>query len=51
MSNTNSWRSSIMTANLLGAFPSTGEGGGSMYLVKRYLLPQLYWHGMLKGIP
>ncbi len=21
----------------------------SMYLVKRYLLPQLYWHGMLKG--
>ncbi len=21
----------------------------SMWLVKRYLLPQLYWHGMLKG--
>ncbi|NNE67977.1 MAG: NAD(P)/FAD-dependent oxidoreductase [Pyrinomonadaceae bacterium] len=21
----------------------------SMYLVKRYLLPKLYWHGMLKG--
>ncbi len=21
----------------------------SMFLVKRYLLPQLYWHGMLKG--
>lgn len=21
----------------------------SMYLVKRYVLPQLYWHGMLKG--
>lgn len=21
----------------------------SMYLVKRYLLPQLYWHGMLRG--
>jgi sulfide:quinone oxidoreductase len=21
----------------------------SMYLVKKYLLPQLYWHGMLKG--
>lgn len=22
----------------------------SMYLLKRYLLPQLYWHGMLKGL-
>jgi len=22
----------------------------SMFLVKRYLLPQLYWHGMLRGI-
>jgi sulfide:quinone oxidoreductase len=22
----------------------------SMWLLKRYLLPQLYWHGMLKGI-
>ncbi|GIU80976.1 MAG: NAD(P)/FAD-dependent oxidoreductase [Acidobacteria bacterium] len=22
----------------------------SMYLLKRYILPQLYWHGMLKGI-
>jgi sulfide:quinone oxidoreductase len=21
----------------------------SMWAVKRYLLPQLYWHGMLKG--
>lgn len=21
----------------------------SMYLIKRYILPQLYWHGMLKG--
>jgi sulfide:quinone oxidoreductase len=22
----------------------------SMWLLKRYLLPQLYWHGMLKGL-
>ena len=22
----------------------------SMDLLKRYLLPQLYWHGMLKGL-
>ena len=22
----------------------------SMYLLKRYLLPQLYWHGMLRGL-
>jgi sulfide:quinone oxidoreductase len=21
----------------------------SMYMLKRWLLPQLYWHGMLKG--
>ena len=21
----------------------------SMYLVKKYMLPRLYWHGMLKG--
>ena len=21
----------------------------SMWLLKRYVLPQLYWHGMLKG--
>ena len=25
------------------------SGRWSMWLVKRYLLPQLYWHGMLKG--
>ena len=22
----------------------------SMYLLKRHLLPQMYWHGMLKGL-
>ena len=22
----------------------------SMYLVKKWLLPELYWHGMLRGI-
>ena len=22
----------------------------SMWILKRYILPQLYWHGMLKGL-
>ena len=32
------------------AFPiDQSKEGWSMWLVKLYLLPQLYWHGMLKG--
>lgn len=26
------------------------KGRYSMYLVKKWLLPELYWHGMLRGI-
>ncbi len=32
------------------SFPfDTTKERRSMYILKRYLLPQLYWHGMLKG--
>jgi sulfide:quinone oxidoreductase len=32
------------------SFPfNTAKERWSMYLLKRYVLPALYWHGMLKG--
>ena len=36
--------------NPMPSFPfDTTKERGSMYFLKRYILPQLYWHGMLKG--